>query len=249
MAWRGKAEQVLQPELAGRRVEQVGAAHHVGGALRRIVHDHRELVGEDAVRPVHDEVADIAFQVLFDTSAYPVVEGDRAVVDAYAPGAHAAPGWQAAATGPGIDRALDADMRRGRRDFGARAGAGVCMAGGDQGIERRAVCADLPALHMDLSVPGQAESFERATDRICRARPVARRVEVFDAQQPFATRGAGVEPACQCRHQRAEVERAGGRRCKTPSVIHPVIVPSARRMRQQAAGHRLPCGRRGAIAG
>ena len=54
-----KAERPLERDLARRRAEEVRAAHDLGHALRRVVHDDRELVRERPVRALHDEVADV----------------------------------------------------------------------------------------------------------------------------------------------------------------------------------------------
>jgi hypothetical protein len=61
---RGDAERALQENLPGRRRQEVGAAHDRRHALQRIVDDDRELVGEPAVGAAHDEVADLARDVL-----------------------------------------------------------------------------------------------------------------------------------------------------------------------------------------
>ena len=57
-------EQFLQIQLARRRVEQVGATHHVGHALPGIVQHHGELIGEQAITPSDHEVADFTAQML-----------------------------------------------------------------------------------------------------------------------------------------------------------------------------------------
>jgi hypothetical protein len=64
VARRHKTEQALQIDLARRGVEQVGAAHHVGDLLVRVVHHHRELVGELTVAAAQDEVAHLALEIL-----------------------------------------------------------------------------------------------------------------------------------------------------------------------------------------
>ena len=60
----GRSEQMLQKDLARRRIEQVGAAHDFGDPLRGIVDDDRELIREPAVGAPHDEIADLVAQVL-----------------------------------------------------------------------------------------------------------------------------------------------------------------------------------------
>ena len=58
VARRRQAQRALQVDLARGVVGQVLAAHDVGDALRRVVDDHRELVGPQAVGALEHEVAD-----------------------------------------------------------------------------------------------------------------------------------------------------------------------------------------------
>ena len=51
------AEQLVEPQLAAGRGEQVGAAHDVRDALGGVVDDDGQLVGDDAVAAAHDDVA------------------------------------------------------------------------------------------------------------------------------------------------------------------------------------------------
>ncbi len=50
-------EQLVEPQLAGRRGQQVGAAHDVRDPLIGVVDDDRELVGDDPVAAPQDDVA------------------------------------------------------------------------------------------------------------------------------------------------------------------------------------------------
>ena len=61
---RRQSEQLLQRDLPGRRREQVIAAHDVADAIRRVVDDHRQLVGVQAVGAAHDDVADVCRELL-----------------------------------------------------------------------------------------------------------------------------------------------------------------------------------------
>ncbi len=60
VAGRREAEALAEPELARRRVEQVGAAHDLADPLRRVVDDDGEVVRVGAVVAAHDEVVDDA---------------------------------------------------------------------------------------------------------------------------------------------------------------------------------------------
>ena len=64
VAWLWQAEDLLQIKLAGRRIEQVGAAHHIGDALPGVIQHHGQLIGNQAVAAANDEIADLAAQML-----------------------------------------------------------------------------------------------------------------------------------------------------------------------------------------
>ena len=55
-----KSSQMLQVQLAGRRRCEVVAAHHLGDALQRVVHDDGQVVGRGAVVAQQHEVVDRA---------------------------------------------------------------------------------------------------------------------------------------------------------------------------------------------
>src|SRR6202030_2671405 len=86
----------LQGELPGRAVQKVPAAHHIGHALQRIVHHHRQLVGERAVAAPDDDIPALAQREAADPLR-PILEGHDAVFDPAARrGGSAAPGAVAA---------------------------------------------------------------------------------------------------------------------------------------------------------
>src|ERR1700746_2893866 len=49
-------ERMLQRDLPGGAVEEIGAAHHVRYTLQRIIDDHRELVGEGAIAAANYDI-------------------------------------------------------------------------------------------------------------------------------------------------------------------------------------------------
>ena len=159
-----------------------------------------------------------------------------------------APGGRAGrAAGAGVDelvvsRVLDAlarqrgldvacaSRRRGRQ--AVRAAARRARAG------RAAPRVRLPTR---VSSGTQPTGCELREDELVGAGHAARRVDVLDAHQPAAAVRAGVEPAGQRGHQRAGVQRPGGRGREAPDVAA-AFMPSA-----QAAGvplqQRAPRGR------
>ena len=61
-------------DLQGVRSEQVAAAHDVVDAHVKIVRDHHQLVGEQAVGAAHDGVADVVRQIEFLMAEHCVIE-------------------------------------------------------------------------------------------------------------------------------------------------------------------------------
>ena len=55
----GQSQQLLQVDLPWRGRQQVGASHDVGDFLFCVVHDHGELIREQAVGTTNHEIADI----------------------------------------------------------------------------------------------------------------------------------------------------------------------------------------------
>ena len=72
---RRQAERPLERDLPRRRRQEVASADDLRDALRRVVDDDGELVGERAVGAPHDEVAHRAGDLLLDPPPDPVLEG------------------------------------------------------------------------------------------------------------------------------------------------------------------------------
>ena len=121
---RRQAEQGLQINLARGVPQQVGAAHDVGDALERVVHHHRQLVGEQAVGALDDEVADLMRQVLLQVAVDAVVKVGAHIRHAHAPGTCDRTGRQAVAAGAGVEDLAFVVARR-LRELAAGAGAGI----------------------------------------------------------------------------------------------------------------------------
>ena len=196
-------------DLARRRVEQVGAAHHVGHAGFGVVDHHCELVGEEAVGTLDDVIAGVGGERDFLRALHRVVEADRAF-GAHPPRAALATGRQAVATGAGVAaRAIARERLVGELAPGARARIG--MAGGLQRVECGLVGGGAPALPHDLAIPFEAKAFEGGEDTLGGAGHRAWAVDILDAQQPASAVGARFQEAADRGDQRAEVQRAGRR--------------------------------------
>src|SRR5579883_1428991 len=59
-----QSEQLLQADLTGRRVEQVGAADDFGDVCIGIVDDYSKLIGKAPFDPANDKIAHVAQQIL-----------------------------------------------------------------------------------------------------------------------------------------------------------------------------------------
>jgi drug/metabolite transporter (DMT)-like permease len=122
IARRGEGQQALQQDLPWGGGEEVGAAHHVGDTLLEVVHHHRKLVGEVAVRAPHHEIAHFPAQMLLYPSLEQVVEGDHGVLHPHASCPRIASPRDAVSARARIDR-LACDGERRVEDLPARARA------------------------------------------------------------------------------------------------------------------------------
>ena len=78
---------------------RIGAAHHVCDLLLGIIDNHGKLVGDQAVRPPDDEVANLPVKLLLQGTLQTVDQSDAALCSANPQGAGAAPGRQAVTAG------------------------------------------------------------------------------------------------------------------------------------------------------
>src|SRR5262245_18877508 len=97
------SEPALQKDLARRRSEEVCAPHDLADPLFEIVHDDRQLVREQPVGTLHDEIADLAHEILFESALEAVAERDRGPVDAHADCPWETPRTYAVAASAGVD--------------------------------------------------------------------------------------------------------------------------------------------------
>jgi len=210
---RRAAERALQVDLARRRREQVGAAHDVGDLLRGVVDDDGELVGGQPVGSPHDEVADLAREVLPLRSLQPVDERDDGVADAHADRAlraRGAVGGNAVAAGARIDALTGGRDRRGL-ELPPRARARVGEAAHVERRDRARVVRGAIGLAHDRPVGGEAVAVERREDPALGARDRARLVDVLDPDEPATAGRSRVAAARQRGDQRSEVQRPGRR--------------------------------------
>ena len=191
-----QAEGALHVELRPGGNEEIGAPHDLGDPESAVVHDRREMVGVDPVRPAHDEVARFLREVELHVSLHPVAKGDPGGRP-HPDGSHRTGG--AAAAGPGI-------------------GAGSGFASGTRAPERPSlpfepgesvpVVLGVRTLMDDRPVPGQGEALQLAQDHIRRPRHRAGGVHVVDAHVPLAASAPHRKVAREGRDHGPEVQRA-----------------------------------------
>jgi hypothetical protein len=119
-----ESQGALQQDLAGRREQQVRAAHHVRDPLKGIVDDDGELVGVDAVGAPQHEVADRCIDHLLLLPLDSVFEDEHARRGAEARGAWAPPERKTGAAGAGVNGSLGS-RAAGSGNLGAAAPARV----------------------------------------------------------------------------------------------------------------------------
>ena len=218
VAQQRQAQGHLQHPLARRVVGQIFTTHHVGDALRGVVHHHRELVRPQPIGALEDEVAHGLFDVLrlrAQAPVHPSQFGVWAHVHAPSPCVALTQATLIGPTGARVHRGLAAlgllpqDLQIDF-DLAARTRAGVGQTHLYQLRERRLIGRAALALPPHGLIADHAASGQLRQDALAHARFAAHGVDVFDAHQPRAVVGAGIEPTRQRRHQRARVQWAGG---------------------------------------
>jgi hypothetical protein len=157
----------------------------VGDALQRIIDHNRQLVGEQTVGTPQYEVAYPGGQPFVYGALQPVGEPDRDGLDTQALGARFASRRQARAAGAGVNRS-GASRHGAVADFAAGTGAGVDQASLAQLFQAVLVGIAAPALVKHLAVPVQPNTLEGVQYCVGGARHLARRIQIFHAQQPLA---------------------------------------------------------------
>ena len=196
---RGQAQGALQHDLPRCVVGQVLAAHHMGDALRGVVHHHCQLVSPQAISPAQHKVADFLAHVLLlrpQAAVAPMRDGGQAQCGLH--GLHIQPpgagGFapQTVSAGAGVDGGAVPGHGLGRFDLFARAAAGVGPALVHQGLQGGSVVLAALALPQHRAIGQQAAGCQLLQDGLVGPGHAARCVHVFDAHEPSACVGAGV---------------------------------------------------------
>ena len=82
-----QSKALLQPDLARRRVEQIGSANDGSDPLRSVVDNNRQLVGKLSVGTQENEIANSFLQILPHAPLYPILKRQLMIRHAHSPGA------------------------------------------------------------------------------------------------------------------------------------------------------------------
>src|SRR5262245_61219695 len=169
-------QKALQVPLPGRGVEQVAPTHDLVDALQVIIHDHSELIREPAVTTSHDEIADVAFELLAEDALQSVVDCHLEGRRAYASRRRTSGAAHAAAARTRVNGSVVAGSSGG---IPARTGALVNQPAGGERLERRPIVLGARTLIGDCIVPLESKALEITEDRIRRAWFFARWIEIL----------------------------------------------------------------------
>ena len=227
VARRGKSQQMLQVDLAGRGAQQIASAHDLGDAHGSVVDHHGQLIGKNTIAAAHQKVAALGGERLALGAIRAVHEFNHIVCEVV-DGRHAqARGRSAqdAATGNLLDRKVSAGaavdgravagVRRARGvEFGTRAKTGIGEAGVLQLAQGVLVQIQAIVLVVGAFVPLQSQPGQVVNQLSGKFRALAAIVQVLDAQHDAAVLAAGRKPCAQAAEHVAQVHAARGRRGK-----------------------------------
>src|SRR6185436_19033178 len=217
----GQTQCGLQGYLARSAAQEVGTAYYVRDILGSIVDDDRQLICKQTVAPTDHEVTRIAGKIRGLQSLQLVCECDRAGRDPEPDGGRSVRCPHTVATPTRVVqlvRLVVAGRLRGLQ-LGPAAGTGERVTGGDEPVESSLISCVTLALFDDGPGPLKAERRKRCDDLLGAAGHFARRIEIFDSQQPVAADVTCIEITGSRCNERPEVQRAGRRRCETAAVF------------------------------
>ena len=72
----GQSQQLLEVNLPGSGVDQVGTAHDMGNSLEGIIDNDRQLIGKKFVPAQDNKIADIALELLLVAPLYRILKSN-----------------------------------------------------------------------------------------------------------------------------------------------------------------------------
>ena len=146
-----------------------------------------------------------------------IVETDTGIPHPQAPGPRRAARGKPLPAGARIDRGT-IGRDDGIGQFTAGAGTGEYAPRRLQPFQRSRISAGATTLPDHLAVPGKTAGLQRAQDFVGSRPGATRGVDILHAQQPFATPRPGFQERTDRRHQRPEMQGAGGRRREATAI-------------------------------
>ncbi len=184
-------EQPLQPDLPAGGVHEIDAANDFRNALLVVVHDDREVIGNESIAAPHHEIAGFGFESFLVGALQAIDESERRVV-----GTHSCRGFACRAAAAARARVDDAERAAGRvRKVPAGAAAGVGMPRLEQPRQRRRMGGMAGALVDDGAVPFEAVALQGLQNARCGGGLLPGRIDILDAQQPAAAAVASLQIA------------------------------------------------------
>ena len=150
-----ESEGALNQNLARGRFEEVATSHHLADSLFGVVHHRGKVVGDDAVRAQHHEIAHLGLQALGGGSLNRIPKPDVRGADAHSNRASGTSARKAVTAGAGIDAS---------RQVSSRATAIECPTPIRETFQRFGVRVRTPTLVHDFAVPVHCTSLEIAQD-------------------------------------------------------------------------------------
>ena len=156
VARRRVPQQALQPDLPAGGVHEIDTADDFRDALFIVVHDDREVIGNESVAAPHHEITGLRFESLLVRTLQAVEEAERGIVGTHPYGGFA--GRAAGAAGARVDDPQGAAGCVREITPGAAAGVGVPRL--QQTRQRRRMVGMAGALVDDGTVPLEAMAFQ-----------------------------------------------------------------------------------------
>src|SRR5574344_2775569 len=206
----GSPQQSVEGNLPDRRLNQIGAAHHLRDAAIGIIDHHGQVIGEQAIAPFEDKILFRQRLGHLNVAESLIVKAIHWVAHAQA---HAALfGGQPQGTTVAIVEAAEA------LNAGPAAVAVIGQTAAMKFIEYRLIAGMAPDLVYHGFIPLQAVGLWGAEDAIGGARDFARRIQILDAYQPTTLLAAGLQITADGGDQGAKMQGSGGGRGKTSPI-------------------------------
>jgi hypothetical protein len=191
--WCCQAQAILQMDLPCGRVKQIGSSDDLSNTLKSIVNDHCQLVGGQTVSSSDNKVTDYIRQVFFDMALYEIGETYRHIINPETDRAGRFTFWQAIAAGAGVNA-------RGRQ-FRPAASAPV----GEPLIQEISYCEFVGfrpvALVQQRLIRLQSKPLQVLENPVCTPPDLPGWIDVFNPDQPLATRRLCLQVAGNSRNQ------------------------------------------------